>query len=180
MKRPILIFLIVAALLCCNFAYAQTKSFEAEVTRVLDGDSLEFRHADGNLDRVRLLGLDAPEVAHNSKEISQPFGEECRLFLQNLIAGKTVTVETNRRDNYGRNLARILTNAGEDVNLSILRQGCAWSYYPNGVPTEFRLGYVDAFQKAQADKIGLFSSGRAVTPKVWRSRRHLKRKRKTQ
>ncbi len=38
-------------------ASAQVKSFEAKINRVLDGDSVEFTHSDGNLDKVRFLGL---------------------------------------------------------------------------------------------------------------------------
>lgn len=173
MKNLILILTILLTL-GVN-AIAQNK-FDASVVTVSDADSFTFRHSDGNLDKARLLGIDAPEVAHNSREIPQPYGDECKSFLQNLIGGQTVSIETSRRDGYGRNLARVLTEKGEDVNLLILEAGCAWSYYPNGIAKELRAGYINAFEMARATRLGLFANSRAATPKVWRQRKHLKRK----
>jgi hypothetical protein len=40
----------------------------------------------------RLLGIDAPEIAHGTKP-GQPFGEEARGYLDHLIGGKTVRMD---------------------------------------------------------------------------------------
>jgi endonuclease YncB( thermonuclease family) len=150
------------------------QTFRATVTGVSDGDTISIRHADGNLDKVRFLGLDAPEVAHKRREIAQPEGEKCRSILSDLVLNETVEVETRRRDNYGRNLARVFV--GEtDAGLELLKIGCAWLYYPNALSIDTRALYTAAFINAQANKIGLFA-GKAVTPQQWRARKHLKRK----
>jgi endonuclease YncB( thermonuclease family) len=153
---------------------AYSQAFEAVVVSVKDADTLSFKHSDGNVDNARMVGLDAPEVARSSKEIAQPFGDKCKQFLALLIEGKTVSIETSRRDLYGRNLARVLLN-GLDVNLTIIQAGCGWLYYPNGINTNLRASYENAFQTAKNARIGLFSRSRYVTPTVWRKKRHFRR-----
>ncbi len=46
-----------------------SQSFDAVVVKVIDADSIDFKHSDGNIDRARLIGIDAPEVARSQKEI---------------------------------------------------------------------------------------------------------------
>lgn len=178
MKKLLLLISIFALLSSCDYAVAQ--SFAASVVRVSDGDTILFAHADGNLDRARLLGLDAPEAAHNSKQISQPFGDACRLLLTNVLAGASVvTIETARRDDYGRNLSRILVG-DLDVNLYVIKNGCGWLYYPQNLTKDLQLSYARAFDFARANKIGLFVDSKAVNPAIWRKRKrkHLKRQKK--
>jgi endonuclease YncB( thermonuclease family) len=43
--------------------------------------------------RIRLLGIDAPEIPHGTKP-GQPYGEEARDYLDHLIGGKTVRLDT--------------------------------------------------------------------------------------
>lgn len=167
--------IIFTIFILCASAFSQGNGFNAVVKSAVDADTLEVVHADGNVDKVRLLGIDAPEVTHNSKEISQPFGEKCRDTLKLLIAGKQVFVETERRDSYGRNLGRILYG-DLDVGLFLLSSGCAWQYYPNGIAKELREKYLTAFTTARANRVGLFAHKRPVAPSVWRKRKHFRRK----
>lgn len=169
MKTFILIILLSVSTAAQNFS--------GRVVAVSDSDTISVVHSDGNVDKVRILGIDAPEVAHNSKEISQPFAEKCRDTLKLLVGGKQVFVETERRDSYGRNLGRILYG-DLDAGLFLTQAGCAWSYYPNGLPQELREQYLTAFMTARANKVGLFAQKRPITPSVWRKRRHIKRSKK--
>lgn len=178
MKKLFLVSIFVL-LLCGSFAHGQS-TFAVKILRVLDGDTVDFVHSDGMTDRIRMSGVDAPEVARSKREISQPFGEKCKAFLQTLIEGITVTVAAlKNRDLYGRVLGRILLQDGEDINLMTVKSGCVWLTNPNGIPAQFRADYTAAFEKARAEKIGLFSSEDAVTPSVWRKKKqkYLKRTR---
>ncbi len=65
----------------------------AKVERVSDGDSLIAVTSNHTKLRLRLLGIDAPEVPHADK-LGQPFGEEVRDYPDHLIDGKTVRVDT--------------------------------------------------------------------------------------
>ncbi|MDQ3747997.1 MAG: thermonuclease family protein [Acidobacteriota bacterium] len=166
--------LLITILLFCGSAFGQ--SFSATVTKILDGDTILVEHSDGNIDRVRMLGIDAPEVARSKRELAQPFAETCKKILSDLILGKTVMVLTDKRDGYGRNLARVIF--GElDANLVMLTQGCAHIFYPNAIPTpELRGKYQGGFEYARRSKLGLFSQKRITTPAKWRARRHYRRK----
>ncbi len=169
--------LLTILFLFCGSASAQPE-FSVVVTRVLDGDSADFVHCDGNTDRIRLIATDAPEIARSSKEIPQPYGNICKTTLKTLIEGKTVIIAENaKRDNFGRVLGRILL--GEiDVNLAMLSTGCGWLVYPKEVPIELRAKYQSAFEYARTNKIGLFSQKRITTPAKWRKRRHFRRPKK--
>lgn len=95
------------------------------VTRVIDGDTLDIEK-DGKKVRIRLLGVDTPELA---PELRQRFGKEARLFLKNLLQGERVFLEAdpeNTVDKYGRTLAYVYRAPdGLFVNLELIRQGYA-------------------------------------------------------
>lgn len=175
MKKLFLVTVFVFLSLCGNIAYAQIV-FTAKITRCADGDTCDFLHSDGVPDRLRLSGVDAPEVAHSSKEISQPYGEKCKKMLGLLIDDKTVQIEAKpKRDGYGRLLGRILYG-DIDVGLFLTGAGCAWIFYPNGIPMELREKYLTASATARANRVGLFAQKRPIAPSVWRRRKHLRRK----
>ncbi len=64
-----------------------------------------------------------------------------------------------------------------DVNLLVIENGCGWLYYPNGIGKELRSVYETAFLAAKAARIGLFANVKAVTPQVWRKKKHRLRRR---
>ncbi|MDX8401097.1 MAG: thermonuclease family protein [Mariprofundaceae bacterium] len=100
------------------------------VADVIDGDT--FRTARG--DKVRLLGINAPEIAHD-RQPAQPLGEAARARLRELIGGRTVRLDfdADREDDYGRKLAQVHRRDGLWVNASLLREGLAhvYTFTPN-------------------------------------------------
>lgn len=94
-------------------------SFEAQVIRITDGDTLTVRAGEKNF-RVRLHGVDAPERG-------QAFGTRAREFLADAVAGKAVALRVLDVDRYGRLIAEILIG-DTNWNLELLRSGMAWHY----------------------------------------------------
>jgi len=95
------------------------------VTRVLDGDTLEL----DNGERVRLIGVDAPETHHPEIPV-QRFGEEATEFLKRFAEGFECTLEyepNNIRDQYGRLLAYVFVG-DRLANAEIIRRGYAYAY----------------------------------------------------
>lgn len=95
------------------------------IARVADGDSIECE--DGL--RVRLLGIDAPELA-------QPYGFEAKRMLAVLLPPEsTVWLEVDReaRDRHGRTLAYLWLDDGSFVNVAMVSLGYAvpLNYPPN-------------------------------------------------
>lgn len=110
------------------------------VVSVHDGDTLTVL-IDGRTEKVRLIGMDAPELAQ------LPWGEQARDALQALVEGKTVRLETDitPRDPYKRLLGYVY--AGERfVNLEMIRQGQAVMYT---VPPN--VAHVEEYRMAQAE-----------------------------
>jgi micrococcal nuclease len=98
------------------------------VLRVVDGDTLEVRSpVDGLTERVRLVGIDAPER-------TECWADEATAALT-LQAGRMVTLErdVSDRDRYGRLLRSIRDAAGQDVAGALLDGGhvIARSYPPD-------------------------------------------------
>ena len=92
------------------------------VTRVFDGDTVRLEGGES----VRLIGINTPEVAHRNRP-TDPGGEAARDYLRQLIKGELVRLEygAERRDRYGRLLAHLFTQEGENINALLLSGGYA-------------------------------------------------------
>lgn len=93
------------------------------VLRVVDGDTL---WVDGPEERVRLIGIDAPEVDWHGGR-AECYGDEAGRFMQDLLLGKRVRLELDReeRDRFGRTLAYVYLEDGRMVNVLLVRRGFA-------------------------------------------------------
>ena len=149
-------------LLCfgASLALAESKVYEARVTRVSDGDTLWVQPLpDGRFRKLRQDGIDAPEIC-------QPGGVASRDALAARVLRQVVTVHERRRDDYGRALVK-LQHAGDDVAAVMVRQGQAWSYrwrHSDGP-------YAREEALARTQRQGLFAAGEAEHPRDFR-RRH--------
>jgi endonuclease YncB( thermonuclease family) len=107
---------------------------------------------------VRLDGIDAPEIC-------QRYGEAARAALVYRVLGRPVQVRKRLRDDYGRELARVMVD-GRDVGAWLVRQGHAWSYRYRG-----HVGpYIAQEAQARARRIGLFREVHAEQPRAFRKR----------
>ncbi len=77
---------------------------QAVVTRIIDGDTFDAVIS-GRRDRVRPIGVDAPEATSKV----EPYGPEATEFARRLLSGKNVWLERDvePRDRYGRLLAYV-------------------------------------------------------------------------
>lgn len=93
--------------------------YKAFISRVIDGDTYIAKVELGfNLTlkcRIRLSGVNTPEVRGDEKELGMPIADHVR----NLIEGQWVILKsTNKADSFGRWLGEIIfLNEGETVNL---------------------------------------------------------------
>lgn len=111
---PLLALLLASAPADCTVV--------ALVTRVVDGDTVEAAGAG----RVRLLGIDAPEIG-GPLEQPAPFAIEAREALQALVLHRWVRFECDgtRRDTYGRSLFYVSLESGQFINATLVRIGMA-------------------------------------------------------
>ena len=103
-------------------------------TRVVDGDTVGAEDAHGPKLRIRLVGIDAPEVGHPRKQggstPGQPWGDEARRVLADLALKQPVELEVYGRDRYKCILA-VVRHGTTNVNELLVRSGLAW-YYRGG------------------------------------------------
>jgi micrococcal nuclease len=94
------------------------------VVRALDGDTIDVSNARG-VARVRLLGVDTPELHHPTKPV-QCFAAEAAEYTAAALVGRAVHLEFDRerRDKYGRLLAYVFID-GHRYNDDLLREGYA-------------------------------------------------------
>ena len=139
-KVIFLYFLLIGSILGCT-QQADT-IFGVEI---IDGDT--FRLVTG--EKVRLIGIDAPEL-------SQPGGELSREYLAHLLLGNPITLEkgSEDRDKYNRLLRFVYIN-DLCINEEMIRQGYAEARYLSENP--IRDYYLHLEIQAEAAKAGLWS-----------------------
>lgn len=97
----------------------------ATVLRIVDGDTLVL----ANRQRVRLIGFNAPEKAHDGRRGSaEPRADDATLLLETLLpSGTTVTLVPgyDPEDRHGRRLAHVIAPGGRSVAEPLLQQGLA-------------------------------------------------------
>jgi micrococcal nuclease len=96
----------------------------ATVVRIVDGDTIQVRIGD-RLEKVRYIGMNAPEVHHPSKG-EEPGGREASEVNRQLVGGQQVRLELDvqERDRYGRLLAYVWVG-DTMVNAELVRRGYA-------------------------------------------------------
>jgi len=151
-----------------KFTIPVGKSYDYEnvlVKRVVDGDTLVL----ANGDRVRLIGIDTPEIHESNKlyrdsqrsqqsasEIKE-MGERSYQFTKNLVEGKVVSLEfdVEKRDKYKRLLAYVYLKDKTFVNAEIIKQGYAslMTYPPN---VKYADLFLELYREARENKRGLW------------------------
>lgn len=105
------------------------KSSPIEMVRVIDGDTIVAKR-DGQEERVRILGIDAPEVARDG-ESGEKCATEATALTEELTADADVVVVADpsqaETDRYGRTLAYVEAD-GQDVSAELLSAGLAQVY----------------------------------------------------
>ena len=137
----------------------QPERWSGEVSYVVDGDSLWIR-PDGarsrKPQRVRLEGVDAPEIC-------QDRGRDAQHFLSQRVLHQHVQVQATARDGYGRLIARV-SHEGQDLSQLMAQAGWAWSPGFGHTPGPHAM----AVAQAQAAHIGLFADPQPMLPADFR------------
>jgi micrococcal nuclease len=104
----------------------------AEVTDVVDGDTIEVELADGTGEDVRYIGIDTPETVKPDAPV-ECGGPRAHHLNERLVSGRAVTLrfDAERRDVYGRLLAYVYLPPSEPggrrlfVNAELVKRGVA-------------------------------------------------------
>ncbi|HEY5716896.1 MAG TPA: thermonuclease family protein, partial [Motiliproteus sp.] len=108
----------------------------ASLRQVIDGDTLEL--SDGR--RVRLIGINTPELAHDTRP-AQPLADSARRAADAFLrrdpsATLQLAIGTDSHDRYGRLLAHVFDRDGNSLEAQLLEQGLG---FPLSIPPNLAL-----------------------------------------
>jgi endonuclease YncB( thermonuclease family) len=154
--------MLMALVLASCMAQAESLPCPCYVVEVADGDTVFVQDQSRTSRKIWLAGIDAPEL-------EQPYGEESRSNLLNLVLGQAVHVEYAKRDRYGRIIGTLLKD-DQDINLLQIRQGLAWHFttQDDELTRQDHAIYRSAEQHSRLRKVGLWSSDAPIPP--WKHR----------
>jgi len=135
------------------FLRTQQGNEVVSVIIVHDGDTVSVIR-DKKQEKVRLIGIDAPEIGQ------KPWGGEAKRSLESILqtSGWKVRIEfdVEKTDQHGRMLAYVWTTDGSLINLKMIRGGYALLYT---IPPNVK--HAEEFKKAQAEardkRLGIWS-----------------------
>jgi micrococcal nuclease len=109
--------------------------YKATVKRIIDGDTLVLDIDLGfymfmNETKIRLYGLDTPEMNSEDPLLRLQAILATRYLFDNLNIGEKVIIKTvlDKREKYGRLLATIITKEGFNINEGLIQNKLAVSY----------------------------------------------------
>ena len=178
-RRPLGVLALVAlvALAGCSGALPGEQSSDAgenrtaTVVHVVDGDTVDVRFEDGTEERVRLLGVDTPEVhgdvspdefegvpdTDSGRSCLQSWGERASDYAVERLDGETVRVEfdpeSDRRGGYDRLLAYVVVQ-NESFNRALVANGYARLYDSEFTQLD---AYASLEQRTRENGTGLWS-----------------------
>jgi micrococcal nuclease len=144
------------------------------VVRVVDGDTLHLGVADssGDVTKVRLIGMDAPEMGFGGGQ-RMYYAQEATAATKRLALDQRVTVyldqQAGNRDRYERLLAYIQLPDGRFLNEELLTEGFAYA------DMRFKHGYFQKYRQLEASaralKKGLWARVTVDQMPPWRQKR---------
>lgn len=156
------------AIFLCGFFISLNvlaKDLEGKIVGVSDGDTATMLvEADsGKITiKIRLAQIDAPEKA-------QPWGQKSKQALSDLIYGKTIRVQVETKDRYGRVVAN-LYDGNIWINERMVAAGNAWMYRQYSTNPQI----AQAESRAKENRLGLWSLPESERMPPWEWRRDSK------
>lgn len=141
---------------------AHAHQLACKVVAVANGDTITVLDSGNSQHIVRVMGIDAPELA-------QPFGNASRESLSSMVVGRDVLVVWHKRNWYGQLVGKVFEDR-RDVGLAQIERGMAWHYksYQRDQRPEDAWEYAGAENRARIALRGLWADHAPVPPWTWR------------
>ena len=126
----------------------------ATLARVIDGDTVVLSTAQNEHERVRLMGIEAPERKWYEGQVAKDFTET---LLAGRFGGQRFVLARYGEDRYGRTVGAIILPGGTTVSDLLVRAGLAvvWEKYCTAKVRCDRLNAAE--DEAMKDKIGIWA-----------------------
>ncbi len=117
-----------------------------EVVKVVDGDTFWILNNNNEREKIRLIGMDTPEVRNSGRKKIGYYGKEASEYAKSILEGAYVRLEYDIQllDRYQRTLAYVYLEDGTFLNDLLVREGYAKvaTFPPN-------IKYVDLFIESE-------------------------------
>lgn len=151
------IVVVSIVILCLYIGFEWGKGWERyKYVRVVDGDTIVVQNLrNGEETRMRLIGIDAPEV-------KSCFFDESTAILKKNLEGRRITYKIYGHDGFGRILAIVYAD-NVDVSQILVSNGAVAAYDARDVHDKIKpeVGYFTYLlrieQDAKAKKMGIWS-----------------------
>ena len=165
------LFRAVAVIVCLMAGTrCAAQHISGRVVHVHDGDSFTIIGCDSITHKVRLWGVDAPEL-------KQPGGTQARDLANGCIAGRMVKLHVVGHEKYGRLLSIVEIDEGPDkgyaLNEIMLLKGLAWVYFPtcNTRYPKTPSQYASIERRAQSERKGIWHLEHNTPPWEYRKKK---------
>jgi micrococcal nuclease len=140
-------------------AGAAQPALRAKVVTVYDGDTVRVRLAGGGDEKVRLIGVDSPEL-DDARERVRLMAFLAKRFAFSRLFGAEVELlgGPEERDSYGRRLAFVRLADGSTFNVTLVRAGFAHAYLRFPFDEAWRTEIKAAEAEARREGRGLWGS----------------------
>lgn len=149
-------YMLVTLLLFSLSAFSQ---YKGKITKVFDGETFWVQMENGDIDSVKLWGIDSPEL-------NQQYGKAALKNLETHIHREiSMEYKTRDKDNFMLAIVSYKLKSGEEVNLNhlLIEQGYAWK---NKFTDDKKLEKLQ--KQAEKNKVGLWRNDNPTPPWVWR------------
>jgi micrococcal nuclease len=157
LKTPHYLLLFLFLFLSGIPSTAQKPSNWYQVSKIVDGDTFWIINEKGENEKIRLIGVDAPESRKSGKKEIGYYGKESKLYLEKFLAGKKVRLQfdVGKYDRYKRTLAYVYLEDGTFLNAHLVKYGYAavMTVPPN---VKFADQFVKLQKEAREKKRGLW------------------------
>lgn len=151
------------AIIIALFLFAfnlSAKSISGEVQSIHDGDTITIKLKDSTNQktRVRLLGVDTPEIDFNGHSQGRA-AIVARDYLRAILPLNSIVkieLPVGSMDSNGRYLGQIFYQ-GVDINLEILKAGLGAVYFIYPYDKSMVVTYLKASEEASFKRLGIFS-----------------------
>ena len=135
----------------------RAETISCRVVEIHDGDTITVLSPGGARIKIRLDGIDAPEL-------DQSFGPQAKQALSGMVFGRIIALQISGTDRYKRMLATAYVDKS-NVNLSLVFYGFAWHYAEYSKDRSL----ANAQVRAQTAQSGLWQETNPTSPWEWRT-----------
>lgn len=144
-----------------SFARDPIRTVHGLVTKVSDGDTIQITTPEKTKLRVRLYGIDAPEMPKPTpppgyaRVHGEYFGKDCKKALETKIMGKEIRMDVMDIDKYKRTVG-IIWLESRNINLEMIREGYTKAY-EEYLKAPYRSEFLSAQKEARSSRRGIWN-----------------------